>query len=74
MQLLRETPSTRRARTIEGMSEHVTVSAGDNCTDGRNVDDYYVRRINWLITAGRPDLIDEIADDCERRRSIRPAG
>jgi hypothetical protein len=33
-----------------------------------NLDDFYVRRINWLVTMGRSDLIDEIADDHERRR------
>jgi hypothetical protein len=39
------------------------------------VDDFYVRRINWLIETGRVDLIDEIADDCERRRAAHaPTG
>lgn len=56
------------------MSEQLNAPAGADGTDGSNVDDYYVRRINWLITVGRSDLIDEIADDCERRRTIRPAG
>jgi hypothetical protein len=51
------------------MSEQVNVPADDNCTDVSDIDEFYVSRINWLITVGRDDLIDEIADDCERRRS-----
>lgn len=43
--------------------------AGGNGADAANVDEFYIRRINWLITLGRYDLIDEIADDCERRRA-----
>lgn len=55
------------------MSEQPQAPDGDNCTDVSNVDEFYVRRINWLITVGRADLIDEIADDCERRRTVRHA-
>lgn len=54
---------------MNGMSEPLKVPAGDNDTHVANVDEFYVRRINWLVTIGRTDLIDEIADDCERRRT-----
>lgn len=27
---------------------------------------YYVAKINWLVSTGRDDLIDEIADQFER--------
>jgi hypothetical protein len=52
-----------------GMSE--PLSAGDDETPVANIDEFYVSRINWLVTIGRTDLIDEIADDCERRRPAR---
>lgn len=52
------------------MSESLKVSAGENGTHVANIDEFYVCRINWLITIGRTDLIDEIADDCERRRNV----
>ena len=55
------------------MSEPLKVAADDDGTHVANLDEFYVRRVNWLITVGRPDLIDEIADDCERRRTARPA-
>ncbi len=29
--------------------------------------DEYVSKVNWLVARGRDDLIDEIADECERR-------
>lgn len=51
------------------MSEQLKLSAGDTGTDVSNIDEFYTSRINWLITIGRPDLIDEIAEDCERRRA-----
>ena len=51
------------------MSEPLMVSASDDGTHVAHVDEFYVRRINWLVTMGRTDLIDEIADDCERRRT-----
>jgi hypothetical protein len=56
------------------MSEQLKEPAGDNGTHAANIDEFYVRRINWLIMIGRCDLIDEIADDCERRRSAPTAG
>jgi hypothetical protein len=31
-----------------------------------HVHDQYVTKINWLISRGREDLIDEIADEYER--------
>ena len=55
------------------MSEYLKVPTGDSLTGDSNIDEFYVRRINWLITVGRSDLIDEIADDCERRRTERHA-
>jgi hypothetical protein len=55
---------------IDGMSEERTVRA-EGELDVSAVDNFYVRRINWLVEAGRVDLIDEIADDCERRRATR---
>jgi len=57
---------------MNGMSEPLKVTAGDNGAHVANIDEFYVRRINWLITIGRTDLIDEIADDCERRRTAPP--
>lgn len=54
------------------MSEPLEVPAGDDGTRVANIDEFYVRRINWLVTVGRTDLIDEIADDCERRRTAPP--
>jgi hypothetical protein len=51
------------------MSEELMASAGGDGTDASHADEFYIRRINWLITLGRHDLIDEIADDCERRRT-----
>ena len=57
---------------MNGMNESVKAPAGDG-TRVANVDEFYVRRINWLITIGRADLIDEIADDCERRPTTPPA-
>jgi hypothetical protein len=53
------------------MSQELNAAAVDH---GRRLlidDEFYVRRINWLVTLGRTDLIDEIADDCERRRATR---
>lgn len=29
--------------------------------------DWYVSKVNWLVSHGRDDLIDEIADEFERR-------
>ncbi len=29
--------------------------------------DQYISKINWLVQTGREDLIDEIADEFERR-------
>lgn len=55
------------------MSEPLNEPASDQDTHVGNIDEFYIRRINWLITTGRPDLIDEIADDCEQRRTTRPA-
>jgi hypothetical protein len=57
---------------MNGMSEPLKIPAGENGTHAANFDEFYVRRINWLITIGRTDLIDEIADDCERRRTASP--
>ena len=57
----------------ECMSEALKVPAGDDAMDVANIDEFYVRRINWLVTIGRTDLIDEIADDCERRRTAPSA-
>jgi hypothetical protein len=51
------------------MSEELTVPANNNVTGLSNVEEFYIHRINWLITLGRFDLIDEIADDYERRRA-----
>jgi hypothetical protein len=51
------------------MSEELKGPTGDIGTDALSVDEFYVHRINWLIALGRYDLIDEIADDCERRRA-----
>lgn len=31
----------------------------------------YISKINWLVSVGREDLIDEVADEFERR--IAPA-
>jgi hypothetical protein len=50
------------------MTGELNAPEGDRGTDIWNVDEFYVRRINWLVAIGRSDLIDEIADDCERRR------
>jgi hypothetical protein len=58
---------------MNGMSEPLKIPAGDNGTQIANINESYVRRSNWLITIGRTDLIDEIADDCERRRIAQPA-
>lgn len=55
------------------MSEPAQLPAADDGMHAADVDAMYVRRINWLITIGRTDLIDEIADDCERRRNTVPA-
>lgn len=49
------------------MSELTRAGDGDDRTDVSPIEEVYVRRINWLVTIGRSDLIDEIADDCERR-------
>jgi hypothetical protein len=68
----RETLPTRSMRTINGMNGQLKPQAGDDGTHAASVDEFYVRRINWLITIGRSDLIDEIADDCERRRTAPP--
>lgn len=54
---------------MDDMSEEVTDANGNNRTDAPDLREFYVRRVNWLITTGRSDLIDEIADDCERRSS-----
>jgi hypothetical protein len=51
------------------MSAELNVPAGEHDADVSNVDEFYIYRINWLITIGRSDLIDEIADDYERRRA-----
>jgi hypothetical protein len=32
----------------------------------RALNDYYVAQVNWLVRAGRDDLIDVIADEYER--------
>lgn len=58
---------------MNGMSEARNVSPGDADTHIANIDEFYVRRINWLVAIGRTDLIDEIADDCERRRAAPPS-
>jgi hypothetical protein len=50
------------------MSEKLHVSSSGRDPDAWIVDEFYVRRINWLVALDRADLIDEIADDCERRR------
>jgi hypothetical protein len=55
---------------IDDMNEEWTVLPADKA-DVSIADDYYVRHINWLVEIGRVDLIDEIADECERRRSPR---
>jgi hypothetical protein len=52
------------------MSEQVNAPAGGNRTHVASIDEFYVRRVNWLISVGRADLVDEIADDCERRRTV----
>lgn len=36
-----------------------------------NEHDRYVDKINWLVTTGRDDLIDEVADQYERPESGR---
>jgi hypothetical protein len=60
---------------MNGMSERLKPpAAGNDGTHVAHIDEFYVRRINWLITIGRSDLIDEIADDCERRRTAPPTG
>ena len=55
------------------MSERLTAPSA-NGTGVSTADEFYVRRINWLVPLGRADLIDEIADDCERRRTMQHAG
>jgi hypothetical protein len=55
------------------MSEELKVAAAEDRTGVSSVEEFYVHRINWLITLGRYDLVDEIADDYERRRAaLRP--
>jgi hypothetical protein len=39
-------------------------------SEERKIEEFYVRRINWLVSLGRSDLVDEIADDSERRRVL----
>lgn len=63
----RETSPTCDARTIEHMTDESSPAADPVGAGNANVDEFYIRRINWLVTVGRPDLIDEIADDYERR-------
>lgn len=58
---------------MKGMSEPMKIPTGDDGVQVANVDELYVRRINWLITIGRDDLIDEIADDYEQRRTTTSA-
>jgi hypothetical protein len=51
---------------IDCMTENLAVSASEAAA--ADFDEFYVRRVNWLVEVGRSDVIDEIADDCERRR------
>ena len=68
----REIPRTRSANTLDPMSQEVHPAAGNHGRRLPTDDDFYICRINWLVAQGRPDLIDEIADDYERRRIARP--
>lgn len=40
---------------------------------GQDEHDWYVDKLHWLVHEGRDDLIDELADDYERRRLLRVA-
>ena len=51
------------------MSEELINASGGTDRDAMPVDAFYVRRVNSLVKLGRSDLIDEIAQDCERHHA-----
>ncbi len=42
-------------------------TATSTASTHRSEHDHYVAKLNWLVSIGRDDLIDEIADQFERR-------
>ena len=49
--------------------DHVSTQEFDTESQSITVEEFYVSRVNWLVSQGREDLIDPIADEFERHLS-----
>jgi hypothetical protein len=48
----------------------VTKQEFDTNPQPSTLEEFYVTRVNWLVSQGREDLIDPIADEFERHLDI----
>ena len=58
---------------MEMSPQHPTIAPDLSAAAADAVHDRYVSQLNWVISQGRDDLIDVIADEYERRLAPAPA-